>query len=80
MTSNRHKNRQKMRENLINMMLSIDKNAYVTNYKYIGFKCLFDTTLTNDDITKINEFCAKYNCRWVMLIVNGRYCLTILKK
>lgn len=31
-------------------------------------------------ITKINEFCAKYNCRWMPLIVNGRYCLTIIKK
>ena len=41
------------------MMLGIDKNACVANYKYIGFKCLFDTTLTNDDITKINEFLRK---------------------
>ena len=69
-----------MRDDLITMMHGIDPNAYVANYKYIGFKCLFDTTLTNDDITKINEFCAKYNCRWMMLVVEGRLCLVILNK
>lgn len=69
-----------MREDLIALFAKIAQTATIANYQHIGYKVLFDTVLTADDINKINELCKKYTYRWMLSILNGRFCLTIFNK
>ena len=69
-----------MRDELLRLVQSLDKRAYVINIKRTIYKCLFNTVIYGAIIDAINNFCNKYNCRWSLLTTGDSFGLTIIKK